>query len=49
MKASDGRALSKHLWTRLADDLNAAGPPTREVDGWKKVCALVLNSYNRIN
>lgn len=37
IKAADGKEVTNDLWARLVEDLNAAGPPMREVVGWKKV------------
>jgi len=31
------KALVDSLWLDLTTSLNAAGPPTKEVNGWKKV------------
>lgn len=37
IKAADAKQATNGLWARLAEDLNAAGAPMREVVGWKKV------------
>ncbi|XP_036321030.1 uncharacterized protein LOC118735410 [Rhagoletis pomonella] len=39
LKTPDAKTVSTNLWKKLACDLNAAGPPMREVAGSKKVWA----------
>ncbi|XP_046810838.1 uncharacterized protein LOC124420775 [Lucilia cuprina] len=39
LNASNAKSKSRELWERLSLDLNAAGPPTHEVEKWKKVWA----------
>ncbi|XP_017461173.1 PREDICTED: uncharacterized protein LOC108354504 isoform X2 [Rhagoletis zephyria] len=39
LKTANGKSTSNSLWKTLVEDLNAAGPPTRDVAGWKKVWA----------
>lgn len=37
---NNGKELKNILWKRLADKLNAAGPPQKGVDLWKRVSKL---------
>ncbi|XP_075149933.1 uncharacterized protein LOC142224011 [Haematobia irritans] len=39
IKAPEAKQATNNLWSRLTEELNAAGPPMREVVGWKKVWA----------
>lgn len=40
IKAHILRHESSQKWTKLTTDLNALGPPMRELEGWKKVSEL---------
>lgn len=37
LNSANGRSKSKELWQKLSKDLDAVGPPSREVEKWKKV------------
>ncbi|XP_055902716.1 uncharacterized protein LOC129938914 isoform X2 [Eupeodes corollae] len=39
LKSPEARQKSKQLWLNLSANLNAEGPPQRDVVGWKKVWA----------
>jgi len=41
LKGLSGKERSNALWSRLTTTLNAAGPPVRTVDKWKKVKLVV--------
>lgn len=37
LKVPDAKSKSNSLWKKLCLDLDAAGPPSHDVKGWKKV------------
>lgn len=37
IKSPDAKTKSQNLWRRLQNDVNALGPPIRDITGWKKV------------
>ncbi|XP_067635254.1 uncharacterized protein [Eurosta solidaginis] len=39
LKSANGRNAASNLWKRVTSQLNAVGPPSRDVAGWKKVWA----------
>ncbi|XP_075157124.1 uncharacterized protein LOC142230363 [Haematobia irritans] len=43
LQSANAKQRAKILWTKLADDLNANGPPVRDVAGWKKVWSDLKN------
>lgn len=45
LQAANAKQTTNNLWTKLSDDLNANGPPVRDIAGWKKVRAMVLFIY----
>ncbi|XP_050338284.1 uncharacterized protein LOC126764670 [Bactrocera neohumeralis] len=52
LKTPDAKNTSNNLWKNLVSHLNAAGPPLRDIAGWKKVWAdykIHLNAKMRRN
>lgn len=41
LNVSNAKSKCRELWQRLSQDLNAAGPPSHEVEKWKKVCSYI--------
>ncbi|XP_053947665.1 uncharacterized protein LOC128856392 [Anastrepha ludens] len=39
MKTPNAKTTVNNLWKRLTSQLNAAGPPMRDMAGWRKVWA----------
>lgn len=37
LNVPDAKSKSSNMWEKLCSDLNALGPPERDVKGWKKV------------
>ncbi|XP_054746776.1 uncharacterized protein LOC129251451 [Anastrepha obliqua] len=51
MKTPNAKIRVDHLWKRVTSELNAAGPPMRDMAGWRKVtlvtCVLFISIAKR--
>lgn len=45
LNVPNAKSKCKELWQRLSEDLNAAGPPSHEVEKWKKVCIICIHIH----
>lgn len=42
IKQSDARRKAAEVWSKIAQEVNAEGPPVRDVEGWKKVSKIKI-------
>lgn len=45
---SNGKEIKILLWTRLMERLNAAGPPQKPIDLWKRVSVSIRLLFFRV-